>query len=190
MRDAFRSGRAELALAAADDIGRLEELEAECDEYFSFDPPEAASLNKPIRRVFLEGDHIPELPEGEYGFSRFRLYCVRARGEIIGWLTLYLGYGSGDAAYIGVFYIGERHRGIGIGGEAIEALERELAEDGYFAVYAHCSLRNAVALRFWAGRGYDRIVGVRCDGNLYPDRFGGVKLMRRICESEVMHGGV
>ena len=56
----------------------------------------------------------------------------------------------------------------------------ELADARFKTIKTHCSLRNALSLRFWVKNGFDRITEIDCTGNLYPDNFSGIGLMKNI----------
>ena len=119
------------------------------------------------------------------GLSRDTMFMRSVKdGVIFGWISLYLEYQKKDAAYLSVLYIKEACRSRGYGSEIIEALARELAGRGFKTIKTHCSLRNALALRFWVRNGFDRITEIECDGNLYPDNFGGLGLRKNIIRNE------
>jgi GNAT superfamily N-acetyltransferase len=103
---------------------------------------------------------------------------------IIGWLSLYLEYEQKDTAYLSVFYIREAYRKNGLGSEVIEAITQILLVKQYKIIRLHCSLRDATALRFWVKNGFNKIINVECDGNLFPENFGGLELMKSITISE------
>ena len=166
--------------AAEGDLAALETIECECDEYFNFDPPRAAEHNRTLRECLAEGDMIPGVPDEEYEIKNYVLYCVKKNDETIGWLSLYYDYTNVEIVYISVLYLAERFRAAGLGAEIIEALSKELSAAGYKYIYAHCSLRNALALRFWVRNGFNRITEVNCEANLYQKNFGGLGLMKEL----------
>jgi len=102
---------------------------------------------------------------------------------IIGWLAYYLEYRQKDCAYLSVMYIKEEFRSCGVGAQAMDWLTRGLVAAGYKSIRTHCSLRNATALRFWVKQGFDCILEVECDGNLWPGKFGGLELMKTIAKA-------
>ena len=93
---------------------------------------------------------------------------------------MYLPYRKNDTAYLSVLYIKEAYRTNDVGGEIMDALIRKLAVKHYKTIETHCSLRNALSLRFWVKIGFNRITEVECDDNLYPYSFGGLGLMMNI----------
>ena len=170
-----------LTLATVSDLLALEEIEKECDEYFKFDPPGAADYNRSLRECLTIGDIIPGVSEDNYKRENYYLYCIWKDDSLIGWIAFYLEYQQKDTAYLSVVYIKETFRSGGIGAEIIEALTQKLAAAKYKTIKTHCSLRNALALRFWVKNGFDRITDVESGaGNLYPDVFGGLGLMKNI----------
>jgi len=173
-----------LTLANQSDLPALEEIEKECDEYFKFDPPCAAEHNRSLRECLVMGDIIPDVPPKNYKRENYRLYCIWKNDILIGWFSFYLEYQQKDTVYLSVVYIKEAYRSCGIGAEIIEAWTNKLADAQFKIIKTHCSLRNALSLRFWVKNGFDRITKIECTGNLYPDDFGGIGLMKNINPSE------
>jgi len=171
-------------LAILSDLPALEEIEKECDEYFQFDPPSASKHNRSLRECLIIGDIIPDVSEESYVKENYCLYCIWQDNALIGWLAYYLEYQQKDAAYLSLLYIKKSYRASGIGAEIVDALTQKLAVTKYKTITTHCSLRNALSLRFWVKNGFDRITEVECDGNLTPENFGGLGLMKIIAPSE------
>ncbi len=176
----IQTKRLKLTLANPGDLPALEELEKECEAYFRFDPESAAEYNRSLRECLAVGDMIPGVSEEAYKRENYRLYCIRKDGILAGWLSFYLEYRQKDAAYLSVLYIKEAYRSGGIGAEVLDALTARLTAAHVKTVRLHCSLRNALALRFWVNNGFRHIVRVECDGNLFPGNFGGVELMKTL----------
>ena len=174
-----------IALANIKDLPALEVIEKECEEYFLFDPPSAAEHNRSLRECLLLGDDIPGISEEDFQKENYLFYCIWKNDILVGWISLYLEYQQKDAAYLSVLYVKEEYRKSKIGAEVLDAIVQKLILMNYTSIRLHCSLRNATALRFWAKNGFDKIVDIECDGNLYPQNFGGVELMRTIaCSNE------
>jgi GNAT superfamily N-acetyltransferase len=167
-------------LTVSSDLTALEEIEAECDEYFKFDPTIAAAHNRPLRECLSMGDIIPGVTERNYIRENYKLYCIRKDNVIVGWLSFYLEYQETETVYLSVLYIKEIYRKNGIGTEILEVLVSNLAAGGFKKICLHCSLRNATALSFWVKSGFNHIVDIECDGNLFPGNFGGIELMKLI----------
>ena len=180
----IKTKRLTMSLANVSDLPALEEIEKECDEYFSFDPPCAAEHNRSLRECMTKGDVIPDISEGDYIRENYILRCIWQDGILIGWLAYYLEYHQKDTAYLSLLYIKESHRGSGVGAEIVEALTQILASAGYNLIKTHCSLRNAQSLRFWVKNGFNYISEVECAGNLIPERFGGLGLIKFIAHDE------
>ena len=180
----IKTKRLLLTLANMGDLPALEKIEQECNEYFRFDPLNTAEYNRPLRECLAIGDIIPGVPEENYKRENYHLYCIWLNNILVGWFSFYLEYQQKDIAYLSVVYIKETHRSSGIGAEIIEAWTRKLASAQYKAIKTRCSLRNALSLRFWVKNGFDRITEVECTGNLYPDDFGGLGLIKIINPSE------
>ena len=173
-----------ISLADIKDLLALEVIEKECDKYFSFDPPNAAEHNRSLRECMLSGDAIPGISKKDFQKENYFLYCIWKNDILVGWISLYLEYQQKDTAYLSVLYIKEEYRKSKIGAEVLDAIVQKLISRNYKSVRLHCSLRNAIALRFWAKNGFDKIVDIECDGNLFPENFGGVELMRSITLSK------
>lgn len=169
-----------LTLATQDDLPALEELERECDAYFTFDPPSGAEQNRSLRECLRVGDIIPGISDEDYRRENYHLYCVRKDGALVGWVSFYLEYHEKDAVYLSVAYLKEVFRASGIGTEIMQALECRFAAAGFKTMRTHCSLRNALSMKFLVKHGLDRIVDVECDGNLRPGNFGGIELMKTL----------
>ena len=176
----IKTKRLLLTAAKECDLSALEEIEKECDEYFKFDPPCAAEHNRSLRECLTMGDIISGVSQESYKRENYHLYCVWKDDILIGWLSFYLEYQQKDTVYLSVVYIKEVYRSSGIGAEIIEAWTTKLADAQFKIIKTHCSLRNALSLRFWIKNGFDRITEIECTGNLYPDNFGGIRLMKNI----------
>jgi len=169
-----------MTLADINDLPALEEIEKECDRYFMFDPPYAGDYNRSIKACLTIGDIIPGVKDEAYKRDNYYFYCIWQDDALIGWFSYYLEYLQKDTVYLSVVYIKEAYRNNGIGAEILEALTNQILTRQFKTIHMHCSLRNATALRFWVKNGFDRIVTVKSDGNLYPENFGGIELMKRI----------
>ena len=176
----IKTKRLLLTVANKSDLLALEEIERECDEYFNFDPPCAAEYNRSLRECLAMGDKIPGFSQENYKRENYRLYCVWKDKILIGWLSFYLEYQQKDTVYLSVVYIKEAYRSSGIGAEIMDAWTNKLADAHIKVIKTHCSLRNALSLRFWVKNGFNCITEVECDGNLYPDNFGGLGLMKTL----------
>jgi len=179
----IKTERLVLSLGSLDDLPTLEEIDGECGRYFDFDPPSGAHEDNhdcPLEECLTVGDIPPGVERQDYNRENFYFYCIRQGGALIGFLSFYLEYQRKDTAYLCVLYIREACRSIGLGAEIIEALARNLAAAGFKTIRTHCSLRNALGLRFWVKNGFDRITEVECSGNLYPGKFGGLGLMKNL----------
>jgi len=106
----IKTTRLRLTLAGTSDLPDLEEIEKECDEYFTFDPPCAAEHNRPIWECLAIGDKIPGIKDEEYKKENYHLYCVWQGDTLIGFLSYYLEYKKKDAVYLSVLYIKEAYR--------------------------------------------------------------------------------
>jgi len=182
--DQIKTKRLLLSEAKQSDLPAFEEIEKECDDYFKFDPPRTAEHNRPLHECLSLGEMIPGVSRENYKRENYHLYYVRRDGILIGWLSFYLEYQQKDAAYLSVVYVKEVYRSCGFGAEIINALTEKLAGAGFKTIKTHCSLRNALALRFWVRNVFDKITEIECTGNLYPDDFGGIGLMKEINPSE------
>jgi len=178
MADHIKTERLLLTLADINDLPALERIEKECDDYFDFDPACENNHNCPLNECLTMGDIPPGVDKEDFKKDNYFFYCVWQNDDLIGFLTYYLEYKQKDTAYLSVLYIKESCRRNGVGAEIIKSLEEQLSRAGFKAIRLHCSLRNATGLRFWAKNGFDRIVDIQCDGNLYPENFGGVELMK------------
>ena len=169
-----------MSIADANDLPELEAIEKECAEYFKFDPPKASEHNRSLRECLISGDMIPGVPQEIYKRENYYLYGIRKDDILVGWLSYYLEYRQKNTVYLSVLYIKEAVRKSGIGVEILETLMSKFAAGNFKIVRLHCSLRNSLALRFWVKNGFNCIVDVECDGNLFPENFGGIELMKII----------
>ena len=176
----IKTKRLTMTRAKLSNLPALEEIERECDEYFQFDTPSAAEHNRSLRECMTIGDIIPGISEDQYARENYVLYCIWLDGQLIGWLAYYLEYQQKDTAYLSLLYIKKSCRASGFGAEIVDALTQKLATAKYTKIKTHCSLRNALSLRFWVKNGFDRITEVECEGNLVPGNFGGLGLMKFI----------
>ena len=183
----IKTKRLIMTIAKQNDLPALEEIEKECNEYFVFDPPNAAEYNRSLRECLTIGDIIPDVSEENYNKNNYVLLCIWQNDVLIGWLAYYLEYNQKDTAYLSLLYIKNSYRASGIGAEIVEALTQKLAEAQYKTIKTHCSLRNALALRFWVKNGFNYITEVECDGNLTPENFGGLGLMKIIVPNDILH---
>ena len=173
-----------LSLANLNDLPELEKIEKDCDKYFLFDPPSAAEHNHSLRECLIMGDIVPGISQESCKRENYYLYWVWKDSVLVGWLSLYLEYQQKDTVYLSVVYVKETYRSNGIGAEIIEALTNKLIDDQFKTIRLHCSLRNALSLRFFVKNGFNYITEVECDGNLWPNNFGGLELMKNIALNE------
>ena len=180
----IKTKRLIMTLASLSDLPALEEIEKECNKYFRFDPPAAADDNRSLRECLTVGDIIPDISEDDYKRENYHLYCIRKDDSLIGWLSFYLEYQQKDTVYLCVVYIMEAYQTHGFGAEILDALTQKWAMAKFTKVKIHCSLRNAMALRFWVKNGFNLITEVECNGNLTPENFGGIGLMKIIAPNK------
>jgi len=169
-----------LTLGSIADLPALEEIDAECGRYFAFDLPSEDNHDCPLEACLTTGDIPSGVAKEDYRRENYYFYCIRQDDALIGFLSYYLEYQQKDTAYLSVLYIKEACRSRGLGAEIVGALAQTLAAAGFKAVKTHCSLRNALSLRFWVKNGFDRVTEVECTGNLYPGEFGGLGLIKTI----------
>ena len=182
MTDKLMSKRLSMTLAGMENLSDLEAIEKECDEYFIFDPPCASEHNRSIKECLTIGDIIPGIEDENYKKENYLLYCIWQDDTIIGFLSYYLEYYQKDTAYLSILYIKKSYQKSGIGAEIVNELVQKLKAAKYKSIRTHCSLRNATALRFWVKNGFNNIIDVECDGNLFPENFGGLELVKDISE--------
>jgi len=169
-----------MTLAGIDDLPALEEIENECDRYFDFDPESEDYYDPSLKECLATGHIPPGIDKDNYIRNNYNFYCIWQSDILIGFLTYYLSYRQEDMAYINVLYVKESHRKNGIGAEILEGIYQRLRSLHIREIRLHCSLRNAIALQFWVKNGFDRIINVECNGNLYPENFGGIELAKTI----------
>jgi len=165
-----------ITLANLGDLPELEIIESECDRYFSFDPPCKENHSRSLKECIEVGD-IP------FGGKRdnYHIYCIRHDNIIIGFFAYYLEYENiKDMAYISVIYIKNDYRQKGIGDKIIEIIVNKLKSINIKEIRTHISLRNISSLRFFVKHGFDRIIHIDGDGILYPEKFGGMEISRRV----------
>jgi ribosomal protein S18 acetylase RimI-like enzyme len=95
-------------------------------------------------------------------------------------LDYYLEYKQKNVAYFCSIYIKETYRNNGIGKEIVDTIVKRFALIGIKKIHLHVSLRNVMALNFWVKQGFNHIINVECNGNLLPENFGGIELIRKI----------
>ena len=162
-------------LADMSDLPELEKIEKECDKYFLFDPKCEKNHSCTIKECLTVGD-IPLNGKKE----NYYFYSIRKDDVFIGFLAYYLEYQQKDTAYISVVYVKETYRKNGVGTEIIEELIRKFKTVHIKKIRLHVSLRNATAIRFWVKNGFNHIIDVECNGNLFPENFGGIELIKII----------
>ena len=167
--------RTVLTKANMNDLIELEFIEKECIEYFKFDPKCEENHSLTIKECLTKGD-IP--PGGKK--ENYFLYCIRENNVLIGFLDYYIEYISKDTVYFNSIYIKKDCRSNKIGQEVVETIFNIFALNSYKNIQLHVSLRNALALKFWVKQGFDEIVNVECNGNLFAENFGGIELIKRI----------
>ena len=173
--DQITTKRLVMDLGRIQDLTELEHIEEECIEYFSFDPQCELNHNRSIKECLTVGD-IPVGGKKE----NYYFYCVRLKNAIIGFLDYYLEHQKNDTVYICSLYIKEEYRKNGIGKEIIDAIANKFTLMGIKEIRLHVSLRNAMAIDFWVQQGFDRIINVENNGNLFPGNFGGIELEKKL----------
>jgi ribosomal protein S18 acetylase RimI-like enzyme len=173
--DLIISERLVISLGKVQDITELEMIEKECEKYFSFDPQCELNHNKTIKECLT----VRDIPTGGKK-ENYYFYCIRQDNILIGFLDYYLEYKEKDTVYFSSIYIKEAYRKNGIGKKIIDAIINKFTLIGINEIYLHVSLRNAIAIQFWVKQGFDHIISVEHNGNLLPENFGGIELMKRI----------
>ena len=173
--DKIQTKRLVMTLANLEDLPELEIIEKECDEYFLFDPPCKENHSCSLKECITVGD-IP--PGGKK--ENYFIYCIRQDNILIGFMAYYLEYQRNDMAYLSVVYIKEEFRQKGIGNEIMDAIYKKLLTKKIVELRTHVSLRNATSLQFFVKQGFDRIIEVEYTGNLWPENFGGIELMKKL----------
>jgi ribosomal protein S18 acetylase RimI-like enzyme len=173
--DQIKTKRLIMDLGRIQDLIDLELIEKECEKYFSFDPQCKLNHNCSIKECLTIGD-IPVGGKKE----NYYFYCIRQNNILIGFLDYYLEYKQKNVAYLCSIYIKETYRKNGIGKEIVDAIVKKFGLIGIKKIHLHVSLRNAMALNFWVKQGFNHIINVECNGNLLPENFGGIELIRKI----------
>ena len=176
----FNTIRTICSPAGISDLPELIKIEEECDRYFAFDPQCELNHDCSLEDCIIKGDIPAGINQNDFKKENYFLYCIKLGGKIIGFFSYYLEYQQKDSAYLSVLYIGEQYRRHGFGSEILNALTDKLITARFKTIRLHCSLRNSTALRFWVKNGFDRILNVETDGNLYLKNFGGLELMKKI----------
>lgn len=176
----IRTNRLTMTLANITDLPALEEIDKECDRYFEFDPRCEMNHNCSLEECLTLGDIPSGIEKEDFKRENYYFYCIWDSDKLIGFLSYYLEYQQKDAAYLSVLYVKESYRKSGIGTEILEALTQNFSAAGFKTIRLHCSLRNSMALRFWVRNGFNRIVEIECNGNLFLENFGGIELMKCI----------
>jgi len=171
----FLTARLKIETADLSDLAALEKIDAECDEYFSFDPPCETNHSCPLKECIVNGDLPPGGRRENYYFFK-----VLHGDSLVGFLAYYLGHPHPGAAYISVLYIAREYRARGFGSELAAYLTQYFRSLGMTEIRLHVSLRNTMGLKFWVRAGFDRIVRVEPHGNLLPGAFAGVELLRNM----------
>ena len=161
------------SIAGINDLPLLEKIEKECDEYFSFDPQGGLNHNCSLEECLTVGDIPTSVNKNDFKKNYF-FYCIWQDDMLIGFLSYYLAYQQKDTVYLSLLYIKESHRKKGVGTEILEALIMKFSNAQFKIVRIHCSLRNSMGLRFWVNNGFNHIIDVTCNGNLFPENFGGI----------------
>jgi ribosomal protein S18 acetylase RimI-like enzyme len=112
--------------------------------------------------------------------ENYYFYCIRQNNTLIGFLDYYLEYKQKNTAYICSIYIKEKYRKEGFGKEVIDAIVKKFTLIGINKIHLHVSLRNAIGLNFWVKQGFNHIRNVEYNGNLLPENFGGIELIKKI----------
>jgi GNAT superfamily N-acetyltransferase len=171
----INSKRLILTLSNINEIKELENIERECKLYFSFDPKNESNPDWSIKDCILKKD-VPNNCRSE----NYYFFSIGYEETIIGFFDFCLNYMDKNILYISTLYILEKFRKKGFGQEIIETVVKNISEIGIKEIQIHCSLRNSLGLQFWIKQGFNQIIEVECDGNLFPENFGGIKLKKNI----------
>ena len=169
------SKRLVMTLSNIMELNELEIIERECKEYFSFDPKNENNPDWSIKDCILK-NNIPDNCEKQNYF----FFSIRYKDKVIGFLDICLEYMEKDILYLSTIYILGKFRKNGFGQEIIETIIEKFSENGIKEIQIHCSLRNSLGLQFWVKQGFNHILEVECDGNLFIENFGGIKLKKII----------
>jgi GNAT superfamily N-acetyltransferase len=184
LMEKIRTQRLTLTLADITDLPVLAEIDKECDKYFAFDPPCEDNHNCTLEECLSTGDIPTGIHKEDFKRENYYFYCIWQGDMLIGFLSYYLEYQQKDTVYLSVLYIKEAYRKGGIGVEILDALTHIWGTAHFKTIRLHCSLRNSMALQFWVKNGFNHIVSIECNGNLFPENFGGMELMKVIPSRE------
>ena len=171
----IKTKRLVLALAEIIELPEFEPIEKECKAYFSFDPFCEKNPDWTMKECILKEDIPFDGKKENYYF-----YGIRYDKILIGFIDYYLEYQRKGIAYISSVFINAAYRKMGIGHEVIDAVFEKFEQIGITEIRLHCSLRNVIGLRFWINRGFNQIVSVDCNENLFPNNCGGIELKKTL----------
>lgn len=134
-----------------------------------------------FERCINNGD-LPPIRDAKIDNYKFFSIYLKEENKLIGYFDLYFGYPTDDTVWISIFVIDGSYRKKGYAQEVIDKLSQEFMKNGFCKLGVGVYLNNWRALRFWTKVGFDKVLGVFCDGDFHPDKYAIIRLEKN-CKS-------
>jgi len=158
----------EIRPVTQDNLGAVLDVYKLCEDFLALGPVATASMEMVLKDI--------EISENEGG-----IFCgiYTVDGKMIGVVDYVPNNYQGDpqAAFLSLLMIALPFRNRGIGKAVVDAVEKEIRQEGQITViFSGVQVNNAQAIRFWQRNGY-RIVS---EPKLYPDQTTAVDLRKDV----------
>lgn len=132
--------------------------------------------------ALLNHESLP--PNGEPSQERTLIIADKATHATIGLLSLYCGFPTNRALYIGSLFFRRDWQRQRLGQEIVEDLERRALQNGYDVAHVAVGIRNWPAIRFWVAVGFDRIVRIVGDKSFGETAYADVELAKTLKQTD------
>jgi len=106
----------------------------------------------------------------------FKSIILKESQTIIGYFDFYRGYPSSEYVWISIFVIDSEFRKLGYSQEVMDLFKTYCKNNGFSKIGIGVYLNNWRALRFWTKTGFNKVIGVNCEGDYTENKFATIKL--------------
>lgn len=132
-----------------------------------------------VCKCITEGD-LPTVPGASRDFYSFKAICLKACGNLIGYVDFYHGYPDSDTLWVSILLIDPTYQRQGYAQELVAGITYNARKLGYAALGIGVQLKNWPALRFWTNQGFDRIIKIVGDSEHSDNTFATISLRKML----------
>ncbi|MBP2638485.1 MAG: hypothetical protein H6Q72_4392 [Firmicutes bacterium] len=166
------NGNITLKSSIFNELERLNNIHSEACDYFSFDKNH--TITKP-KDCLTKGDLPPNGTKDNY-----EILSIYERDNLIGFITMYIGFPFEKEIYICFIYISNKSRYKGHGKKIIDVISAYFKKNKFESIRISVSLKNWNGIRFWHKCGFNHLTIVDIEGDFSEENYGCIELKKTI----------